>query len=175
MKKVIVGVLSAALVLGASSAFAGTKAGDKEVGLNASLSTTSTDTNGSSSDSTSLNIMGTMGYFMSDALEVSVGSMGIVTASDGSDSKNLALFVEPNYHFNTSTAMVPYAGVHGGMFLSQSGETSNSVFEYGAQAGIKSFLSENVAFNTQLRYDRYSVEDSTTSQLALNVGLVFNF
>jgi len=168
MKKVLVGGLCALMVVGATSAFAGTKAGDKQVGLQFAYDRMTVD----DSSNSSVILIGTFGYFVTNRI-----SMGLTATANtqipeqGDTSSSVFAELEPNFHFNTASTILPYAGIHAGMAVSESSGKSNSAFDYGAQVGLKSFISESAAFDTQLRYTRYSYESLDFADLRLQVGL----
>ena len=85
----------------------------------------------------------------------------------------LFLELESNYHFMTDKDIVPYVGPHVGMLAFEDDYDSETVLTYGAQAGVKAFVSENVALDFQLRWTHYELDDfdSETDTFSLLVGV----
>jgi hypothetical protein len=171
MKKILVGVLVVFMVFGASSAFAGTKAGDKEVGVQFSFMNVSFD----SSDVDLVIVAGKFGWFLSDAISLGVTGSGVSVGMDGEDTTQLAVEFEPNYHFNTAASVVPYAGIHTGLAIVEGDGYDSTELSYGPQGGIKSFLNENTALDTQLRYTFTDVDGTDVDIFELRVGLNIYF
>ena len=162
MKKVVYSIIAVSL-LATTPSMAATTAGDKELNVSGSAMYMDPD-NGDGS--TSVYMIGSINWFFTDAFSLGVSLNGVWSLQDeGDDSKSTGLYLEPNYHFNTSGSLVPYIGINGGMNFSEySGDTSND-FSYGAQGGFKSFISENVAIKVEGRYSAY--------ESAANYGVLF--
>lgn len=150
IKKIII-LAICILIISTVSVQAGTKAGNKEIGISAALTYFSNH-----DDSKNYFILGSLGYFITDAFELMVS--GIVNWSDnGIESKMYAIHIEPNYHFNTKSMTVPYIGVHAGILYYDWGIDSDTSFSYGAQAGLKAFINENVSLKFEGRYTNYDI------------------
>jgi hypothetical protein len=88
------------------------------------------------------------------------------------------MFLEGIYNYNFVTDgsnVVPYVGAAGGLSLSKSSGQSQSSFEYGGQAGIKSFISESFYVNYEARIRLYSDSGIDTTTTSLNIGMNYLF
>ncbi|MBF0263772.1 MAG: hypothetical protein HQL46_00740 [Gammaproteobacteria bacterium] len=144
-----------------SISFAGTEAGDKTIGifLNYSKMEDADDASGYGAI--------TAGYFISDAIEIN----GQFSTSIG-ETMNGFVYGGANYHFATRSTTVPYVGTAYGQSVGD-GDTDFSIIS--VLGGLKSFVSENVNINTQLRYDDMSFTGGSTSQVGLNVGVEIQY
>jgi len=171
MKKIIIACLAVLMMFGATSAFAGTKAGDTEVGVQFSFINVSVD----DFDIDTIIVAGKVGVFITDALSLGVAATGLTISFDDGDFTQLAIELEPNYHFNNTANVVPYAGIHTGVSIAESDDYDSSELSYGPQVGIKSFLSESTALDTQLRYTFTEVDDTDVDIFELRIGLNIYF
>lgn len=171
MRKIVVAVLSCLLVFDVSAVLAGTKSGDSEIGVQMSYQNMSAG----DIDGDVMIIAGKFAYFLTDAISLGGTTAGVAFSSGDTDVTSVTLELEPNYHFNTASNVVPYAGVHTGMAIVDYGDGSNSEIDYGLQGGMKFFLSESTAFDTQLRFTRYSVDDTDVDVKEIRIGLNIYF
>lgn len=171
MKKLLMLLTVVCFIFSAPSLFAGTEAGDTELGLQGSIQNISPDEG--DEDITMLILAGSLGYFFTDALSVGVSVMGNLMSYDDYDSTQMSFLIEPNYHFNTESDIVPYVGVNGGITKFESEDTSESMFSYGAQIGFKSFFAENASFKVEGRYTHFEMDDEDVGVdiLGLFVGV----
>lgn len=164
MKKLVGSVLILSLIAVTPAAFAGTSAGDKEVGVSGSIRF--------SEDSTGVSANASTNWFFTDAFSLGVGLFSMMTMPDNGDDMIMNMvFVEPNYHFAPEAEVVPYAGVHVGLGSFESGDYSSTSITYGAQGGVKKFVSENVALKGECRY----TDMDGNKELGLHVGMSLFF
>ncbi|MCK4838635.1 MAG: hypothetical protein KAS94_07500, partial [Desulfobulbaceae bacterium] len=126
-----------------------------------------TDSGGSDSDIMLVAANGAV--FITDALAVG-GNVALMAMDDGagSDITVVTVAVEPNYHFGSGT-VVPYAGAHLGIMAFDYGSGSETEVSFGPHGGLKSFLSENTALDTQLRFTTSSSADTLELRVGLNI------
>ncbi len=156
------------------TAGAETKQGDLEINSQLSYIHTNTDDFDDSSSTTALSLR--LGYFFTPALNAE-GALTIVGTSTGDvDVTATSLLARSNYHFNTSGQVIPYVGPSFGIFHSSidtgafdESETGGSI---GGQAGVKSFLTENVAITAEWNITRTLGFDfnSTINQLFVGIS-----
>lgn len=180
MKKALLVAMTLSLLAVTQNSMAGTKGGDVELGLNAQLRHISYSDDDSDSDINMLMLGIKAGYFFTDNISLGLSFMGVSMSSDDDDTGALFFEVEPNYHFMTDSTLVPYVGMHAGLIYATSGDDSETVPSYGAQAGIKNFFSENVALDVQLRWTHYSLEfgdddEASIDDYGIIVGLNWYF
>jgi hypothetical protein len=65
--------------------------------------------------------------------------------------------------------MLPYVGAH----LGTTWGDGPNVFSYGAQLGIKYFLTKNVAFRPELDWTHSDVSGPGADQTSIRMGLAF--
>lgn len=80
--------------------------------------------------------------------------------------------------FNPKWTTIPYLGVNGGVVGFEGGGYRDSYGSLGCQGGAKFFLSEDISFNVEGRYQRIFVEDNSgndngVNNLMLNLGFSF--
>ena len=106
----------------------------------------------SETDTTSL--MGSLGYFLSDHLEVNFAPMIMILDPDQGDKYTLYSYfgnLKVNF-YQKGWIAVPYVGVQAGVTGYESGDDDDSSFSYGALGGIKLFVTEDVSLNLELNY-----------------------
>lgn len=142
--------------------------GLKEVGIEGAF--TYSDYNGG--HSTDTYVAGTLGYFVTDAIEV-IGGISLNYFDDEFGSgHSIMLGAGVDYHFNTQSNFVPYVGAsifwgeydYGTTFDDFAGEV---------RGGIKQFLTDNVALKYQVFYRAYDKADS--EDLGVGLGLSYFF
>lgn len=105
-----------------------------------------------------------MGFFLSDQFELGVGVSG--RWETFGDQVNLLL--KPNFYMDSQSNVNPYMGISlGGKF------GGGTEFAYGAQIGMKHFLSENTLIQYELNYLR--VQKQNLNSITFSVGLGFKF
>lgn len=160
-------LIVALLPLSVPSAFAGTQAGDKELAIGGSITYMDPDSGGTS---TAITLYPAFHWFVTDAFSIGASLTGNWNLPDeGEDTVSYGLYFEPNYHFNTASDLVPYTGIHIGSYFVDSDGNSDTYLAYGAQGGIKYFLSEDISFKTE---GRYTLSDDV-STFAVVFGLNF--
>jgi len=176
MKKILItSLLFLAMLMYVPTSFAGVKAGDTELGLQTSLNSSWGD---AQPDVNTFLLAGKVSHFVMDELSVGITSVGTIVTSDFGDTALLSFEAEPNWHFMTDTAVVPYVGPHAGFITIETTGFSETVFTYGVQGGVKAFVSENAAVDAQLRYTRFELDipgAEPTNNLGVFVGLNLYF
>ncbi len=159
------------------TAQAKTKARDVEVNLQFSYFFLGIDEDRSEGitgdDVNLLSLQGRLGYFLDD--EVSVESTLTLVHEDTGPTTAFALDFRPNYHFNTEGAVVPFIGGSMGVMHVDTSVGDDTGFLFGAQAGIKSFLSERVAFTTEYNLRRFVGGDTSATINGVFLGISYFF
>jgi len=187
MKKILVVLFAVVLVSLSASAFAAQKMGKgaKEVAAYASISSTDSSSNNSfysySSKSKDQTISLALGYFLTDPISLGVRIDEMTSKpSGGSKFSTTFIEVEGKYHFyQKNQPVIPYAGLSLGAAKTEvAGDSSTGVL-FQPKAGVKMFLTENVAANAELNYSVYESEfagaDVKNKTLKLQVGLSMFF
>lgn len=104
------------------------------------------------------------GVFLNSNLEVG-GQFSYFNPDKGDDTLGLSAFA--NYHFPSSSPLLPFIGVNVGFT-----DTNDTNFSYGAQAGVKYFLNPNVSANAAFQWTHLEdADDDTRIALGLSVYL----
>jgi outer membrane protein W len=179
MKKILVVLFTVVLVSMSASAFAAQKMGKgaKEVAAFASISSTDSSPGGTSKDQT---LALGFGYFLTDPISVGARIDEMMTKSQGFKVSTTFIEVEGKYHFyQKSQPVIPYAGLSLGAAMTEMAGDSSTGILFQPKAGVKMFLSENIAANAELNYSIYDSEmagaDVTNKTLKLQVGLSMFF
>ena len=129
--------------------------GTKEIGLSGSFNFEPVE---------SQSIDARVGYFLNRNLELGVdGSYNRV--SNGGTERTWALGGFGNWHFPTTSALLPYVGGFVGVTDSSSGKSRSS---FGAQGGAKYFFNPNVAGFAELRWRNI---EASSDQTGVFLGL----
>ncbi|RKZ89280.1 MAG: hypothetical protein DRR19_11685 [Candidatus Parabeggiatoa sp. nov. 1] len=154
--------------ISASNVFAeGIQEGATAVGINGSLTRMSVGT-----EDTDMLILGVnFSKYFTKNHEVGIQTVGFRV--DSGDNGSSFVFFDGTYNYNlTSTSnVVPYFGGAGGLLYSSGNGETETYPQLGVQAGIKSFLSDDVYINTELRYRHTIAGESDLDQLSINIGL----
>lgn len=188
MKKTVI-LTVVLLMIMTGLAWAGTDAGDKEIGINGSYS----NLTNSEDDDTTHFISGQIifNYFFSAYFSVG-GTFRMDNFTYEPDQGDTSSTTSQTLNIRTdllaggpTKTVIPYIGVHGGNYTSKSESGGNtydsSSFSYGLQGGLKMFPSERVSVNLELDYTvtEPEVEDDeeeyTLNALSLFVGASFYF
>lgn len=119
------------------------------------------------SDST-VSVALSAGYFFTDAFQLEGMLEGIWNGDD-----IYTLTVRPNYHFDIGTTLVPYIGAALGYARVSNGD-SDSGLVYGAQAGLKQYLTDSAFLQWEVSYQEWKIFDDF-NRLNVSVGLGYNF
>lgn len=168
-----------AAVLFTSPAWAKTREGDKEVAAYASVATTSASAEGQSVDITTVTLYGSFGVFTTKQLQLGAAILQQTVSTETEDSGAQFLEGFVKYHFNPDTDTVPYVGAVLGTVTFYSGDESASGMTWGAMAGVKFFMSEDLSVNAEYNIRNFTitiadVEYTSTTGTAL-VGLSYYF
>ncbi len=180
-KKLLLFVAFVVALTLAGTTNAGVKQGDKELDIYGSYNTFNA-VGGGSLDTTT--VAGTLGYFVSDELEIGlVGSWSDLSV-DGLGLTMWGIGGNLKYHFGTQNTVVPYAG---GQFLyekleaeasgSWSGGGSVDGYLYGPLAGLKFFTSDRTFLFLEYQYQLYGgdIGDGIDDGHGVYVGISFLF
>ena len=138
------------------------EAGDIELSFAGGYNWTTTDTGGDDQDSHTINASGNAAYFVTDAISVGVGALGMYVIDAGDVDEDTLLIgaeLSADYHFCGLGRLVPYLGLHGGYGYITTGE-SEHMWEYGAHGGVKYLVTDTVFINAQLRYTKFDLDDN---------------
>ena len=172
-KGMVLSVLAvAAVAMAPASAFAYFEEGDKEVTLSGSAA------NGPDFDGFVAGVNGSIGYFLTDNLELSVRQT--VTYSDVApvdSALNGATRVALDFHFDLE-ALQPFVG---GNFGYVYGDVVNDTFEAAPEGGIKWFVNSTTFIFAMAEYQFFfdSGDDADDSfedgQFVYSLGIGFRF
>jgi Outer membrane protein beta-barrel domain len=174
MKKALWSLACAALMLliAGAPASAKVKQGDKEIAFFGALISQSFDSGGSASEAL-IQVSG--GFFISNASQVG-GSLINVSSDTGGVTSTVRLINGfYKFHFNTDTDTVPYVGAQAGVAEADVGGTSESGASFGAMAGVKMFLSENLSVNPEFNILHSTLAGVGVTQTTLQIGLSYYF
>ncbi len=151
-----------------SNVFAeGIQEGSTAAGINGSLTRMSADDN----DTDMLFLGANYSKFFTKNHEIGVQAFGMIFSADSETDSFVSLDGTYNYNLISTSNVVPYFGGAAGFLYFGSGDDTGTYLQLGGQAGIKSFLNENVYLSTELRYRHTFAEDSGLDQLSINIGL----
>lgn len=121
-------------------------------------------------------------YFFHDNWSAGASTFGILVPSNGEiDDTGYAFGLEPNlrYYFQNSSKYTPYAGAHAGFAYGELGSEGDSLYTYGAHAGVLFPLTESSFFDVQLKWTEYDLPgdadeiDLDTLQVLLGFRIQF--
>ena len=171
-KGMVLSVLAvAAVAMAPRSTFAYFEEGDKEITLSGNAS------NGSDFDGVLIGANGSIGYFMTDNLELSLRQslqytdIGVDSALAG--STRVAL----DFHFDLE-ALQPFVGANFGYVY---GDLVNDTFEAAPEGGVKWFVNSTTFIFAMAEYQFFfdSADDADTSfedgQFVYSLGIGFRF
>ena len=160
-------------------ATAGVEQGDIELNIAATMMVQNT-----SDDSLyTTMVAGGIGYFFTDAIEVSLSGLSSSSWSDESDTEMSlgSLGMNLKYHFLTESTVVPYAGIQalgtGITVDTGTDSTSFSGITWGPIAGVKFFLSEKTSVFLEYQYQVFGgdlsdyVDDGHMFIVGLSIAL----
>ncbi|MBI4518623.1 MAG: outer membrane beta-barrel protein [Deltaproteobacteria bacterium] len=139
-------------VVGAPNTQAQTQTGIVEAAAQGAVFMPVQDTN---RESTGYLVVGRVGYFVTDALQVAIAPQ---VYGNFKDTPSGALTGRVDYHLLPESTTVPFVGVQGGVLFSSSGggfgggggtDTNGAL---GGQAGVKVFLTKTTSVNAELDY-----------------------
>lgn len=168
MRKLVLALLAVVFVA-AAPALAGTKAGDMEASFSGAV--TMVQPSGGEG-STQAVVATTLGYFITDAAAVNANVVGM-----WSDEKVAAVgnLINLKWHFNTAGQIVPYAGPQVGIFYWNDDGNDSTEFAWGALAGVKIFVSENVNVFVEANFQRVELSPDALDIYAALFGIGFLF
>jgi hypothetical protein len=162
--------------LTAVPAFAGTQAGQIEVGGNAAF-IKPVGMSGVDANALLANI--NVGYFVTDAIEVKGGIVTAYAWGSGNSMYLVGFTAGGDYHFLTKGKLVPYIGGSGGLaVVGMSGASVTGGLVEG-HVGLKHFIGERTTINYQVGYERAFVSafgnEASVGFIAATIGLSYLF
>lgn len=114
------------------------------------------------------------GYFVLEPLEISVAANYLKAEVDTFDLRGIMLGAGVDYHFMTQTQLVPYVGgaLHW-VDVKVGGLGSEDDWAFDVHAGLKQFVSQNVAIKYEVSYLKFDEMD--LDGINVSVGLSFFF
>lgn len=150
----------------------GAKAGDNEITLSG------TGTNNNDFDAGAFGVSGSYGWFLTNALLVSLRqSINWAGAEDADDTWSASTRIAADYHFNTAGRFRPFVGANIGYFY---GDNVNNSGLIGPEAGLKYFVNDTTFVLAQVEYQWFFDDgdvgdafDDGAFQYTLGLGFVF--
>jgi hypothetical protein len=174
MKRIVVLISLAALLL-AGTASAAVKKGDLDVEAAGSWAQLKNDEGGGSTDI--LMATGSVGYFVTDAIQVGVAGLGAWIKPSGSDNDIdiYAIGVNGKYHFMTDKQWVPYVGAQIMTGSVKFGDTTNNGMIYGANGGVRCELTPVTDLFIEAQYNLTSgdLKDKDKANIKDIMGIFF--
>ena len=169
-------VVLALILIGTTNA--AVKEGDTEVSLYGSFQNLNIE-GGGSVDTTE--IAGSLGYFVTDELELSVVGAWMDISSDVLDMTSWGLGGNAKYHFMTDSTTVPYVGGQilfehaDGSIFGISGSADG--YLYGPLVGAKFFMNESASLFVEYQYQLYGgdIGDALDDGHAVMFGIAYLF
>ena len=157
LRKTLAGI--ALLAFSAFNAHAGIEKDDKTISLFGSFT--------SSDDADTLTISAAGGYFYTDTLELQGVALISSTSSGGSDVTVAGYGANANLYLpGNNPDFIPYVGGGASIIFVEAGTIDETEFGLNGQAGIKQFVTEDIAINYQAQY----VTSSSYDAFILSVG-----
>ena len=126
-----------------------------------------------SDNATTTLLGGSYGMFFTDNIEAS-GTLMLMNF-DG-DFTIYLLYGRCNYNFvKKGETYIPYAGVALGMVGYDDGNADDSAISFGAQGGVKYFLSEDTSFNLEASYTFAEIDGESYDAFSITAGISFYF
>jgi opacity protein-like surface antigen len=155
------------------------QAGSKEVSFFGMISSTKADVAGAKADTTVRARVG-FNHYLTDSIAIGLDTdLSVRKAGAAPNQSTLSYDGKASYNFNTADRLVPYVALSIGFELTGSDGVSTNGFSYGALAGLKFFVADNVSLNGELNYkiakqtgDGFSFGTSTVGGL---VGMSYYF
>jgi len=173
MKRILILFCVASLVLvGVTNA--AVKQGDTELDLLGGWIGVNGTTDGIG-DITQWFVMGRIGYFVTNEIQVSAGVMGAFLDNDFS-AKLYGIGVQGKYHFMTDNNWVPYVGAQFN-WVTLDNDDSIDGYMWGPVAGLRYELNEHNDFFVEYQYQMYEndIGDVIENANMVVVGIVHQF
>ena len=174
IKKIVTASVIAASLTTSALAFEqqGVKKGNSVVGVDVRYTSTDIDAGGTTSTSSNTNANVSYSRFFTDSIEVGAYIGTMISSSPGSsDTTTQNIGVMANWNFSSvSPTMVPYVGINGAMYSSETGGKTSDENGYGAEAGLKIFVSEKASIVPAAYYQSFGeFMTQTGAKVALQV------
>lgn len=102
------------------------------------------------------------------------GMTGELDFGDGTEDFSAgAVLIRPNFHFLTESTTVPYVGAAVGFCYYDIAGEDETNFMWGAQAGLKQFIRDNVFIQMEASYLRTEIMDEDLDNFRIMAGLGF--
>jgi len=124
---------------------------------------------------------GSLGYFVTDHVEINFAPTIIGIEVEGEDSTLYSYFGNVKYNFyNAGWTVIPYIGLQAGISGVEYDDDSDSNFAYGGMGGLKIFVTEDLSLDLELNYlmTEFDIGDDETvdmDTLALFLGFKYYF
>lgn len=152
--------------------------GRGSLGLSLTIQHTEIDYSGDTGEADTRFIIGSLGYFVTDNIEINFAPTVIYIEAEGEEVTMYSYFGNVKYNFFSSgQTAVPYLGLQAGISGAEYGGDSDSNFAYGGMAGVKFFLTEDLSFDAEVNYlkTEFDVDDTTVDMDNLGLFLGFKY
>ncbi len=175
---VLVAVLTCLVLVGTVSAEV--KQGDKEVTFSGAWA----DLAGEDGHTKLTWLSGSLGYFVTDAVEVSGKALGAWIDVMGTKLDAYGLGADVKYHWNTTGMTVPYVGAQVNYLHGKTDDSSISGLSgsadgmlWGPMLGAKFFLNDTTILFVEYQYDLFTgdIKDVLNHANVISSGLTFKF
>ncbi len=155
----------------------GPTGGENLFSIGGSLSSQTIDLGGTTGDSTTttLNLQGSVGHFLTDVHEVGVQLFESYSSPDtGNDTIVTSLGGYYNYNFRQTPRTWFYAGAHLGLLQIDSGGSDDTNIAIGIHGGVRHWLSESAALYAEPRITRseFNGGDVMTTEIVFGYSVV---
>ncbi len=155
----------------------GPTGGENLFSIGGSISSQTIDVGGTVGDSTTstINLQGSVGHFLTDVHEVGVQLFESYSSPDtGSDSITTSLGGYYNYNFRSNPRTWFYAGPHLGFLMIDSGGTDDTNIAYGIHGGVRHWLSQGAALYAEprLTWSEFDGFDVMTAEIVFGYSVV---
>lgn len=178
IKKITATALIAASLTTSAIAFEqqGAKKGNSVVGMDVRYNSMSIETAGTTTTNTNTNINVSYSQFLTDSIELGAYLGSSLSSSDtagSTDTTSQNVGIMANYNFSSvSPTLVPYVGINGSMYTMDNGGTKTDENGYGAEAGLKIFVSEKASIVPAAYYQKLG---ESLTQTGAKVAVQFYF
>jgi hypothetical protein len=179
-KRILVLVVVLALVVLAGIASAEVKQGDREISFSGAWA----DLSGDDGHIKTTLLTGSVGYFVSDPVELSIKGTGAWIDVMGTKLDAYGIGGDVKYHWNTTGVTVPYIGAQWNYLLGKSSDSSLVDLDgsadgsyYGPLLGVKFFLNDTTILFVEYQYDLFTgdIRDVLNHANIICSGLSFKF
>ncbi len=154
----------------AATSMAAVQQGDWELNFSGSYSNSDVDLSDPdiNSDSDTLTIGGTAGYFFTENWQFSGTARYVMNDVGDSDTDSLDIGLGVDYHFMPTERLVPYVGVGGYYSKINAAELDEDDLVYEIRAGVKQFVVDNIAVRYQVAWNQGEDIESLNASVGLS-------